>query len=175
MAMTRKQEERALTNEERDLVARTHHPQVQELSDRDLADLVKLVRERRDRARGEASRQRREQRGKAAPKGTTPAAGDAGTQVKHQVLANAVRRLNSERSRRDRMSTKTDMVTAARKALALKKAGADRDAVEFNSRTAHAGMRKVASERRQSLVRPMELGRQRQAAKVAQAKRDAKG
>ena len=60
MAITRKTEERALDAEERDLVAKSHHPALQELSDRDLAQLVKLVRERRDRAKTQANQRRRE-------------------------------------------------------------------------------------------------------------------
>ena len=41
-----------------------------------LCDLVRRVRERRDRARDIASRQRREMRGKAAPAGAQPATGN---------------------------------------------------------------------------------------------------
>lgn len=54
------------------------------------------------------------------------------------------------------------------------KQGATPEGPAFNSRTARKGMRSVANQRAQDLVRPMELGRQRKAAKVAQAKRDAR-
>ena len=76
MAVSRKQEERALSADEWKLVQISHHPQVQQLSDAELRDLLKTVRERRDRAQSEAHRKRREMRGKAAPKGTQPATKD---------------------------------------------------------------------------------------------------
>ena len=48
MALSRKMEERALDADEWGLVARSHHPAVQELPDSELGNLLKLVRERRD-------------------------------------------------------------------------------------------------------------------------------
>ena len=173
MAITRKDEARALDADERELVEKSHHPMVQELSDKELSDLVKLVRSRRDKAQTEASRRRREMRGKGAPKGATPSKADTGSRVKLDVLAMAVRRLNAEAERRRQLAAKVSLVENARNALALKKAGdADAPDVAFNARTAHHGMRKNSSDRRQNLVRPMELGRQRKAGAVAQAKRD---
>ncbi|MFN3548940.1 MAG: hypothetical protein ACK4U0_15750 [Mesorhizobium sp.] len=175
MAITRKDEARALDSDERELVEKSHHPEVQELSDRDLADLVRLVRSRRDKAQTEASRRRREMRGKGAPKGTEPSKADAGSRMKLDVLAMAVRRLNAEIERRRQMAAKVSLAQSARNALALKKAAEAETPVEsFNARTAHHGMRKNPSDRRQNLVRPMELGRQRKAGAVAQAKRDAR-
>ena len=50
MAITRKQEVRALSVDERELVEKSHHPVLQELSDEGLSDLVKLMRERREKA-----------------------------------------------------------------------------------------------------------------------------
>ena len=63
MANTRKEEARALDAEERDLVEKSHHPVLQELSDQDLSQLVKLLRERREKAKTQANRRRREMRG----------------------------------------------------------------------------------------------------------------
>lgn len=173
MAITRKEESRALDADERELVEKSHHPMVQELSDKELADLVKLVRSRRDKAQTEASRRRREMRGKGAPKGATPSKADTGSRVKLDVLAMAMRRLNAETERRRRLAAKVSLVESARKALALKNTGkADAPDAAFNARTAHHGMREKAGNRRQKLVRPMELGRQRKAGAVAQARRD---
>ena len=78
MAHSRKDEARALSADERTHVDQSRHPQVQELSDTALADLIKLVRERRDKAQSEAARRRREMRGKAAAKGARPSADDTG-------------------------------------------------------------------------------------------------
>ncbi len=112
-------------------------------------------------------------RGKAPAQGTKPATGDEGSKLKLAVLAMAMRRLNNEQKRRRRMAARTSLVDSARKALALKQAAGSEESA-FNSRHAHKGMRNKASRKREDLVRPMELGRQRKAASVAQAKRDSR-
>jgi hypothetical protein len=175
MAITRKLEERALDAEERDLVAKSHHPALQDLSDQELTQLVKLVRERRDRAKTIANQRRREMRDKAAPKGAAPSKSDDGSKTKLAVLAMAVRRLNSETERRRRMRAATEHVESARRALAMKEASASNaGGAAFNSRQAHDGMRNIVSRKRQNLIEPMERGRLRKAAAVAQARRDAR-
>lgn len=174
MAISQKEEARALSADERELVEKSHHPALQELPDAELASLVKLVRERRDKAQAQASQRRREMRGKGAPKGATPSTADEGSKLKLAVLAMAVRRLNSETERRRQMAAGADMADNARKALAMKRAAeADREP-DFNSRHASRGMRKIANKRGENLINPMERGRQRKAGAVAQAKRDAK-
>lgn len=60
MAISRKEEARALSADEHALVEKSHHPAVQHLADAELASLVKLLRERRDKAQTEAHRRRRE-------------------------------------------------------------------------------------------------------------------
>jgi hypothetical protein len=173
MAVSRKQEERALNEDEWQLVQKSHHPAVQELPDAELLGLIKSVRERRDRAQTEAHRKRREMRGKAAAKGAQPASKDRGTRAKLEVLAMSMRRLNGEHERRRRLAARIDLAENARNALARKQTTPKRGA-DFNARHAHEGMRAVESRKRKDLVRPMERGRQRKAAAVAQAKRDAR-
>jgi hypothetical protein len=173
MAMSRKEEARALSADEQGLVEKSHHPAVQELADADLAGLLKLLRERRNKAQTEAHRRRREIRGKGAPKGTAASKADGGSQLKLEVLAMAMRRLNGEAERRRQLAARVSLVENARNALA-KKQSAAAGSPDFNARTAHKGMRSVANQRPADLVRPAERGRQRQAAKVAQAKRDAR-
>jgi hypothetical protein len=175
MAMTQKEEARALNAEERDFVEKSHHPALQDLSDEDLSNLVKLVRERRDKAKTQANQRRREMRGKAAPKGATPSKSDDGSKAKLAVLAMAVRRLNSEIERRRRLLAAVTHVESARRALAMKEAGeGNGGGAPFNSRQAHGGMRNIVSRKRQKLINPMERGRLRKASAVAQAKRDAR-
>lgn len=173
MSISRRQEDRALDKAEQELVANTHHPALQDLADKELSSLTKLVRERRDKARGEVLRRKREIRGKAAPKGAEAATSAVGNKAKLEVLAAAVRRLNAERSRRERMAAQVSQAEMSRQALQLKRASSDEDG-PANTRHAHKGMRNVASTRRENLIRPMELGRQRKAAAVAQAKRDSR-
>lgn len=172
MAISRKEELRALNVDESDLVQKSHHPAVQELSDSDLAGLVRLLRERRDKAQTEAHRRRREMRGKGAPKGAVAAKADGGSRLKLDVLAMAMRRLNGEAERRRQLAARLSLVENARNALASKQAAAN--GPDFNTRTAHRGMQAIANQKAQDLVRPMERGRQRKAAAVAQAKRDAR-
>ncbi len=173
MSISRRQQDRTLDKSERELVSSTYHPALQDLTDKELSNLTRLVRERRDKARDEVQRRKREIRGKAAPKGAEAATSAVGNKVKLEVLATAVRRVNAERSRRERMASQLTQAELSRRALKLKQATPDDDA-PLNTRHAHQGMRKVASERRESLVRPMELGRLRKAASVAQAKRDSR-
>ena len=172
MAITRKEEARALNTEQRELVEKSYHPAVQALSDAELAKLVRQMREQRDKSQTDARRRRREMIGKAAPKGAKPSTQDAGSQTKLAVLAMAVRRLNAEAERRRQIAAKLTLVESAGRALKMKQAAAK--GADFNTRTAHTGMREVANQKRKSLVRPMELGRQRKAGAVAQAKRDAR-
>lgn len=174
MAVSRKQEERALSEDEWKLVQNSHHPVVQDLSDAELRDLLKAVRERRDRAQGEANRKRREMRGKAAAKGAQPATKDHGTKAKLGVLAMSMRRLNGEHQRRQQLAARIDLVENARHALALAKEKKPARGADFNTRQAHLGMRAVENARAKNLVRPMERGRLRKAAAVSQAKRDAR-
>lgn len=96
MAITRREEERALSKNERELVERSHHPVLQDLPDAELSSLVKLMRERRDKASDQAKQRRREMRGKGQPRGATPSSADDGSKRKVEVLAMAMRRLNKE-------------------------------------------------------------------------------
>jgi hypothetical protein len=172
MAISQKDEARALNDAERELVEKSHHPAVQDLTDEELLDLAKLLRGAREKARTQAYQRRREMRGKSAPRGAEAARSDTGSHFKVEVLAMAMRRLNSEIERRRRLAAAVTLVENARRALELKQAS--RGPALPNSRHAHQGMRNVASGRREDLVRPMEVGRQRKAAATAQAKRDSR-
>ncbi|HET6379290.1 MAG TPA: hypothetical protein VFG05_13430 [Methylocella sp.] len=120
MSRSVKQERRLLSADELTLVEKTHYPALGDLPDPELNELRKLVRERRDRAQDIAARQRREMRGKASPQGARPAMGDCGTRKKHAVLAAALRRVNKETSRREAQAARLELISMARKALALR-------------------------------------------------------
>ncbi|TVR10219.1 MAG: hypothetical protein EA385_04555 [Salinarimonadaceae bacterium] len=100
MSMSRKTEERFLDKDEKEFVGLSHHPEIQELSDAALSDLIGKLRDRRDKARDVGARQRREMRGKAAPTRGRAAADNTGTREKQAVLAAALKRANKERERR---------------------------------------------------------------------------
>ena len=100
MSRSRKEEERFLSKDEQEFVAKSHHPEIQKMSDSDLSDLVARLRERRDRARDIAQQQRREMRGKSAPAGAKRSADNTGTREKAAAIAAAVKRVNKELERR---------------------------------------------------------------------------
>ncbi|MFD1911548.1 hypothetical protein [Halodurantibacterium flavum] len=96
----RKEEARALSRDERDLALRARYPVLGRLGDGELNDLIGRLRDRRDRAKEIASRQRREIRGKGRPSSTVPAAADGGSQSKLHYLNCALRRAQEEVRRR---------------------------------------------------------------------------
>ena len=122
MARSIKQERRLLGADESTLVEKTHHPSLGLLPDQDLAELRKLVRERRDRAQDIAARQRRELRGKAAPKGARAATDDSGAREKRDLLAAALQRLNKEVARREAKDPRQALIDNAKRALELRRA-----------------------------------------------------
>lgn len=171
MAMTRKEEERALNADELTLVDKTRHPALQSLPDADLASLIKLLRERREKAKTQAYQKRREIRGKTVPKGNIASKTDDGSKTKLSILAMAMRRTNAEVVRRRQMAAKQELMENAKQALELKKQ-AEKNKIPLNTRHAHEGMRNIPNEQVNELINPMERGRQKKAAGVAQAKRD---
>ena len=98
MTTSRRREERLLDKSEKELVDQTRHPALSELGDKDLGNLVKLLRERRDRARDLAKTQRRNARGKGASDAKEGA--ERGNKEKMSVLAQALQRANKEAARR---------------------------------------------------------------------------
>jgi hypothetical protein len=154
-----KEEERALARDELELVSAARQPGLREMNDRALGDLVTRLRDRRDRARAMAERQRREMRGKAAPAGTSPAADNAGTRSKEHYLGAALARAMEERDRRgteETMSEKNhdadpkydpDQHDLSEKALEMRKE-ADKHAPRHpeNTPTPDEGMQPVPNE-----------------------------
>ncbi|AWN49295.1 hypothetical protein DK419_25540 [Methylobacterium terrae] len=146
MTISSRQEARLLTADEAELVGRSHHPRIQDVADRDLDELVHRLRERRDRARSIAHRQRREIRGRAAPSGARPAADDTGSRQKAALLASAVKRANKERERRRAAEARGSLVSHARRALKMRRNSGDPAAGRPESRTAHEGMAPIPNE-----------------------------
>lgn len=143
MSRTRTEEQRLLAQDELLLVEQTRQPTVQTIADTELASLVSALRQRRDRAREVASRQRREMRGKADPSGKRPAADDTGSRGKVEFLSAAVKRANKEFARRKRGSAREELTANAKRALASRKAADARSPRRPISRTAGEGMRAI--------------------------------
>jgi hypothetical protein len=173
MPRSPKQEARALTADERDLVAKSRPPAIKSLTDAQLATLLKRTRERRNRARTVADRQRREMRGKAAARGAAPSKADEGSRLKLSVLTTALQRLDTEALRRRRTRAKTSLIASARKALALKqKAG--RPTSPSTTPSAGTGARGKARITVKDHVPRSTRGRVRKQVARVQAKRDAR-
>ena len=172
MARGIKAERRWLSADELALVEKTRHPALGLLADRDLTELRKLVRERRDRARDIAARQRRELRGKAPPKGAQPATSDAGTREKRDVLA-ALKRINTEEARRQAKAAKAELVGSANRAIELRRAAEAKTIRPEAGQTAHEGFHPKASPA-YSLRNPAKIGATSQHNKNLQAKRDSR-
>jgi hypothetical protein len=173
MARSIKQERRLLGADELTLVEKSHHPALGLLPDQDLAELRKLLRERRDRAKNIAARQRRELRGKAAPKGARAATDDSGTREKRDVLAAAVQRLNKEVARRQAKAARQALINAAKRALELRREADASAARPLPGRMANEGINPKVSPA-YSLRNRAKLGAISQHSKNMQAKRDSK-
>jgi hypothetical protein len=170
MTASRKSEHRALSQDEHELIDRTHRPALTALKQDELSQLIALVRERRDRARDIAHRQRRQVRGKDRAKRAVPENADAGKRLKAAILGEALARLSEERSRR---TARSDLIASARKALALKRA-ASRQSRPPSAPTASTGMTPKPKKRAKRIGSAMEAGRVSQFVRDAQAKRDAR-
>jgi hypothetical protein len=173
MARSLKHERRLLGADELSLVEKTHHPALGLLPDQDLAELRKLVRERRDRAQTISARQRRELRGKAAPKGARAATDDSGTREKRDLLAAALQRLNKEVSRREAKGARQTLIGNATRALELRRASEANVTRPSPGRTANEGINPKAAPA-YTLRSPAKLGAVSQLTKNMQAKRDSR-
>ena len=93
-------EARLLTAAEIELVAVTRPPEIERQSVEELKAAARRLREAHDRAKAIGTRQAREMRGKAEPRGATLAKDNSGTVGKAQALRDALDRVEAELSRR---------------------------------------------------------------------------
>ena len=96
-----KLEARLLTAAELELVAVTRPPEIERQSVDELKAVARRLREAHDRAKAIGTRQAREMRGNAEPRGTTPARDNLGTVAKAQALREALDRVEAELRRRE--------------------------------------------------------------------------
>jgi hypothetical protein len=171
MGRSLRHERQLLNVDEVALVAASHHPALGALSSKELAELRKLVRERRDRAREIAARQRREMRGKADPRGARPVSDDTGSRGKRDVLAAAVQRLNKETTRRETKAAREALRGSAVRALELRQAQDAKTARRSADRTPNEGVKAKAKTPSAPRNRA-KAGAVSQHTKKVQAKRD---
>lgn len=171
MSVPRTIEKKMLTEAEHDAVEKTHHPGLGALGREELGEIVRRIRTYRDKARDIAHQQRREMRGKGAPRGARPAQDNTGTSIKRQIFANALKRANRAIERLEAAENKPSQAVLARRALAMKRANRVRHHPD-SGRTAHDAGQPKPSGRRTVEVDPREVGRVSDFVKRGQARRD---
>ena len=173
MSVSCKLERSLLSHEEHEIVGVTHHPAIYDHDMDALKALQVRLRALRDKERTLARQKQREGRGKAEPRGGSfPATVDQPLQRK-QVFAAALKRVNKELGRIQKLAARTAHVEAARRALALHRAAQFAPYPPAGD-TAHEGMRPLPSRRRRTSVARADIGRASQATKIAQAVRDSR-
>lgn len=171
MSVPRNTEKRMLTEAEFDAVEKTHYPTLGALGKEELAEIVRRIRAYRNKARDIAHQQRREMRGKGAPRGASPAQDNTGTSIKKQIFANALKRANRALERLKSAEGKPSQAVLARRALAMKRANMKRHQPD-PGRTAHGSAQPKPSQRRTVEADPREIGRVSDFVQRAQARRD---
>src|SRR5262249_21494190 len=171
MSIPCKFERSILSYDEHEIILRSHHPAIYDAGFDDLRALRQRLRDMRNKEKTLAREKRRETRGKGRSRG----GGFPGTaehpRQRKQVFAAALKRVNREIDRRQKLEARAAHVEAARRALAMRRAA------QFPARpsagdTAGGGMRALPSRRRLTRVPPARIGSVSQATKKAQAARD---
>ena len=171
MSIPCKFERSILSHDEYDVISRSHHPAIYDAGLDDLKALRQRLRDMRNKESTLARAKRREARGKGTPRGGTfPGIAERPLQRK-QVFAAALKRVNREIDRMQKLEVRTAHIEAARRALAMRRAA------QFPPRppagdAPSEGMRAQPSQRRRTRVPPATIGRVSQATKNAQAVRD---
>jgi hypothetical protein len=173
MSIPCKFERSVLSFEELLLVARSHHPEIYESGLDDLRSLRQQLRDLRSKTRTLALARRREVRGKGPSRGASfPGTAEHALQRK-QVFSAALKRVNREIDRMEKLVARATHVKAAQTALALRRA-AQFPYPPSNADTPNEGMRALPNRRRRTRVPPSKIGSISRANKNAQAARDAR-
>jgi sulfite reductase alpha subunit-like flavoprotein len=143
MSLTTSAERRALSTAEWEAVEPSHYPAICGLERQQLNGLRVRVRGMRDKARDRANQQRREMRGKAAPRGAEPVSDATGAKLKLSVLSAALKRLNKEAARFEQKSGRRSQAALSRAALELRNESASDPRHPAPGRTSDEGMNSV--------------------------------
>jgi hypothetical protein len=163
-------ERRLLTNDEYEPVARSHYPALAGLPRDELLELVRWLRDRRAKFRGQVHRRIRG--GKAAvPKEALVEPGSArGLAAKKQVFARALKRANARLDNVLAGEKRAAMHAAMKSALARKRGAKVHHPA--SGRGAPRGPASIENPRGADIVQGSAIGSISQAGKVAQARRD---
>ncbi len=173
MSIPCKFERSVLSYDEHEVILRSHHPEIYDIGFDDLKALRRRLRDMRDKERTLARAKWREARGKGPPRGQSlPGTAEHPLQRK-QVFAAALKRVNREIHRMEKLATRTAHIEAARRALAMRRA-AQFPPIPQATDTPSDGMRPLPNRRRCTQVAPARIGSVSQATRNAQAARDAR-
>lgn len=174
MSAPLKFERSVLSHDEFETVSPSHHPAIYALDGKALQSLRERLRDLRGKERTLTRQKKREVRGKADARGKSfPGTAEHPLQRK-QVFAAALKRVNKELARQQKIDARLTQVEAARRALELRRANSFVHHPESDP-TADKGMQSVPSTRRRTRVPPSKVGSVSQQTKNNQAKRDARG
>jgi hypothetical protein len=170
MSIPCKTEQALLNYDELKTVAATHHPTIYEMDKAGLRSLQKQLRSERGKAQTLSRQKHREARAKAEPRGRRfPGTAEQPSKRK-QIFANALKRVNREIVRLEKLEAKTEHVEAAHRALA--KLRAAKFVTPPSDRTAGEGMQQRQSTKRRRVLPRSKVGSILKANSVAQAIRD---
>jgi hypothetical protein len=174
MSIPCKFERSVLSYDEHGVILRSHHPEIYEAGLDDLKALRQRLRDMRDKESTLVRAKRREARGKGPPRGQSlPGTAEHPLQRK-QVFAAALKRVNREIHRLEKLEARTAHVEAARRALAMRRAAQFPPRPEAAADKPSEGMHPLPSRRRRTRVAPARIGSVSQATRNAQAARDAR-
>ena len=173
MSIPCKFERSILSYDEHQVILRSHHPEIYDAGLDNLKALRQRLRDMRGKEHTLARAKRREARAKGSPRGGSfPGTAEHPLQRK-QVFAAALKRVNKEINRMQKLEARTAHIEAARHALVMRRAA------QFPTRpptgdTPSEGMRALPNRRRRTRLPPARIGSVSQATKNAQAARDAR-
>ena len=173
MSMSAKTERALLNSDEIAVLRSTHHPEIYDLSRKELTELQTRLRDMRDKARTLTRQKQRETRGKSEPRGKSFPGSVEQPQRRKQLFAAALKRVKKELSRLSKLEAKMEHMEAAHKALAQRRASNFKPAIPA-SRTSGTGMPSQESVRRRQVLPRGKVGSVLKQNKVAQAARDAR-
>src|SRR5262245_19051410 len=172
MSIPCKFERSILSYDEHEVILRSHHPEIYDAGLDDLKALRQRLRDMRNKERTLARDIRRAARGKGVPRGGSfPGTAEHPLQRK-QVFAAALKRVNREIHRMEKLEARAAHVQAARRALAMRRAA------QFPPRppagdAPSEGMHPLPNRRRLTRVNPAKIASVSQT-RGAQAARDAR-
>ncbi|MBN8911897.1 MAG: hypothetical protein J0H65_07535 [Rhizobiales bacterium] len=171
MSISRATERSVLSQDQIEMVGRTHHPAIYSLDSKALRDLQVQLRSERSKVQTQVRERIREARGKGKPRGRKFPGETDRPLVRKQALSNALKRVNKELERHRKLEAKSEHVEAAHRALALLRAGNFHSAPP-DDRTSHDGMQPSPNTKRRRIIPGSQIGSVSQQTKNAQAKKD---